>query len=365
MSKLYRNFDITSIGREYRQHSKKERKTKSYNTRHTKTDIKSTSFIEKFTGHALVEWLFTKNTHPTDDFKQKWKTSAVKAAEYEEHKVLQPIEAESAQQLKNTTEESKPVECDTNIQSQILQPKTEKNSRVNLEDAKEEGFETVSFKKRNFSKLKAAEPSQETDARSTNSKPLENNFEIQQNNHISKTEETKFAVKIKSNKAVSKQKSSREKPSNLSPKLLTEKPCFRQAYIPSFAKPKKKIFASIEIQTDETSFNQRIVKNQLNHFTYHSESHIQKPFVSCMEYINDQISPITSSSGFVSRSDADFSPYKIDSPNSETSVKNVTFLFKNDETCAVGIYKNGRKQMLKNSFGNFLLHFSIKTIFCR
>uniref|UniRef100_A0A914PP45 Uncharacterized protein n=1 Tax=Panagrolaimus davidi TaxID=227884 RepID=A0A914PP45_9BILA len=365
MSKLYRNFVITSIGRKYRQHSKKERKTKNYNARHTKTDIKSTSFIEKFTGYAFIEWLFTKNTPPADDFKQKRKTSVVRAVEYEEHKVLQPIGAESAQQLKISTEESKPQECDINIQSQIVQPKTEKNMHVNLEGAQEEEeFETFSFKKRNISKLNAAEPSQqlkiETSAKTTKSKPQENNLEVQQNIHILKTEETKFAVKIKSNKVVLKQKSSREKTSNLSPKL---KPNFRQAYIPSFAKPKKKIFASIEIQTDETSFDQRIVKNQLNYFTYHSESHIRKPFIPCSEYIKDQISPITASSGFVSRSDADFSPFQTSSPNPETSAKNVTFLFKNDETCAVEIYKNGRKQMLKNSFENEWtpLYFSMAT----
>uniref|UniRef100_A0AC34FGT0 Restriction endonuclease type IV Mrr domain-containing protein n=1 Tax=Panagrolaimus sp. ES5 TaxID=591445 RepID=A0AC34FGT0_9BILA len=71
------------------------------------------------------------------------------------------------------------------------------------------------------------------------------------------------------------------------------------------------------------------------------------------EYISDEKSPITTSSGFASTSD--FSPYETASPNDETpsvTATTVTFLFKNDETCAVEILQNGRRKKLKNIFDN-------------
>uniref|UniRef100_A0AC34G9J0 Uncharacterized protein n=1 Tax=Panagrolaimus sp. ES5 TaxID=591445 RepID=A0AC34G9J0_9BILA len=136
---------------------------------------------------------------------------------------------------------------------------------------------------------------------------------------------------------------------------------YHQPYISK--PPKLKKLVSIEIQTDETSFDQRIIRNQQwnNDSSYDSDTHSSmispKSPSLIIEYISDQKSPITTSSGFASTSD--FSPYETASPTVEISASNtiVTFMFKNDETCAVEISHNGRREKLKNTFGIKLLVF--------
>uniref|UniRef100_A0A914Q441 Uncharacterized protein n=1 Tax=Panagrolaimus davidi TaxID=227884 RepID=A0A914Q441_9BILA len=175
----------------------------------------------------------------------------------------------------------------------------------------------------------------------TISKTMECNLHIQLKNHILQNETTNFTVKLKSNEKLLEKIKIQSSPKKSKP----EKPC-----ISISLKPKK--FACIEIQTDETSFNQRIVKTQIKN-DYDSDAFSISPKSSITPIKEcEQKSPITASSGFASTSD--YSPYQIASPNIETTYDAktiVTFLFKDDETCAVEICKNGRKEIVKNSFG--------------
>uniref|UniRef100_A0A914PAL4 Uncharacterized protein n=1 Tax=Panagrolaimus davidi TaxID=227884 RepID=A0A914PAL4_9BILA len=214
---------------------------------------------------------------------------------------------------------------------------------------KEEGMRSKS-KAPTPSKPKESKPIQplkiEPNSTMTTSKTVECNLKVQFKNHILLKETTNFTVRLKSNEKLLEKIKIQQLPKKSKP----EKP-----HISISLKPKK--FANIEIQTDETSFNQRIVKTELkNDVSYDSDAFSISPKSSVTpikEYITEQKSPITASSGFASTSD--YSPYQIASPNIETTFDAktiVTFLFRDDETCAVEICKNGRKEIVKNSFDN-------------
>uniref|UniRef100_A0AC34F870 Uncharacterized protein n=1 Tax=Panagrolaimus sp. ES5 TaxID=591445 RepID=A0AC34F870_9BILA len=182
----------------------------------------------------------------------------------------------------------------------------------------------------------------QTNSRATNSGFVE--FEVQRNDHIVQ----KKAASIKSIEM-------KLRPSLKEPLNTLSTTYFQEAYNLNCLKPK----ISIEVQTDESSFDQRIVENQWNSFGYNVENYSTSPrsFTPFMDndHVTDQKSPNTASSGFASASDnTDFSPYQTASPDTEISSvvpTYVTFLFKNDETCAVEVYRNGKKEKLKNFFG--------------
>uniref|UniRef100_A0A914PIN7 Headcase N-terminal domain-containing protein n=1 Tax=Panagrolaimus davidi TaxID=227884 RepID=A0A914PIN7_9BILA len=188
-------------------------------------------------------------------------------------------------------------------------------------------------------------------------KSIESSVEAQVKNHTIQSE-------IAANHTVE------SKPSQVLEKVIKESAPEQKPTAP-FSKPKK--FVSIEIQTDETSFDQCLTKNQWQNtnyqhpkeFTYDSDSIIPSPVTlapinytgSLYGYIGDRRTRnTTSTSGFASISDADFSPLQTSSPVTEeipsTPAGLVTFLFKNDETCAIEVYQQGRKEKVMNSFGN-------------
>uniref|UniRef100_A0A914PF59 Uncharacterized protein n=1 Tax=Panagrolaimus davidi TaxID=227884 RepID=A0A914PF59_9BILA len=259
-------------------------------------------------------------------------TSQLKSVHLRETESIQPLKVEPNSSLANLICYFKFQSMDQGVvekEEENLHKKSDKNV---LE-------EKMTSKASTPSKPKESKPIQplkmEPISTLTILKTMECNLNIQLKNHILQKETTNFTVKLKSNEKLLE----KIKIQSLPKKSIS-------------LEPKK--FASIEIQTDETSFNQRIVKTQLkNDISYDSDAFSISPISSITPIKEcEQKSPITASSGFASTSD--YSPYQIASPNIETTFDAktiVTFLFKDDESCAVEICKNGRKEIVKNSFG--------------
>uniref|UniRef100_A0A914Y3U8 Headcase N-terminal domain-containing protein n=1 Tax=Panagrolaimus superbus TaxID=310955 RepID=A0A914Y3U8_9BILA len=192
------------------------------------------------------------------------------------------------------------------------------------------------------------------------SKPVECHAELK--NHTVQSETVNHAVQLKATEVVEKD-------------VYATSPLLQPQFNLSDSIPKPKILKSIEVQTIETSFDQTVFKERFqkipssNNFYYDASTTPLSLPGSTNEYISDRKSRNTTSSGFASVSDDGFSPYQINSPVNEevSSPAIVTFLFKDDETCAVEIYQNGRKEKLKNNFDNewTSLYFSMAESICQ
>uniref|UniRef100_A0A914YZ53 Uncharacterized protein n=1 Tax=Panagrolaimus superbus TaxID=310955 RepID=A0A914YZ53_9BILA len=398
----------------YGQQAKKHSNLKIDNLQTTSSLLEA---IKMYTGYVVIEWLFfSKKTTPSDVVvkqQPKTKTLAIKNVE-PQVEAQSPKAEETIQLLKDVTTKLKSEESYLTVQlkNPTVQTKAAENFSIKLKSA-EKVLKNVKrqqlppYKTKTLIKPKTADVIQnlkieaaelqpftlnlqqknptvhskeagvtkQLKIEASELKPMECTLNVHQKNPTVQSKVADdFVIKLKSTEICEKvviKLSSPKKPfiNTLSTSEASKKSHFHKPSIPTSSTPKKLV--SIEIQTDETSFNQNIAikKQQLNDFGYDSEAYSNninpKSFSSfiCDKYCDDQKSPITTSSGFASVSDADFSPNQTVSPNSEPSYSSspditdatttfVTFLFKNDETFAVEVYKNGKKEKIKNVFDN-------------